>query len=62
MSIPFLPLIVFRKQTRNKDVSDTGNIVDDTSGGCGGEDSFQRQYSKELDLDEGRNSYAINIL
>ena len=46
-------------------MSDTGNIVADSSGlgghlgglvdGMGLEDSFQRIYSKELDLDEGKH-------
>ena len=41
-------------------VSDTGNIVDNNGGNANNnniegnlEDSFQRLYSKELDLDEG---------
>ena len=44
-------------------MSDTGNILADSSGlaghlglgdGIGLEDSFQKIYSKELDLDEGK--------
>ncbi len=42
-------------------VNDTGNIVDTNDGNKGNgivegnmEDSFQRLYSKELDLDEGK--------
>ena len=54
-----------RKPHTKGDLSDTGNIGSDSSGlgghlggmgdGMGLEDSFQRIYSKELDLDEGKH-------
>ena len=60
-----------RKPHKKGDLSDTGNIVADSSGlgghlggigdGMGLEDSFQRIYSKELDLDEGKDS-RFNVL
>jgi len=43
------------------DLSDTGLIADQPSGRGDGpmEDSFQRLYSKELDLDEGKHSFLL---
>lgn len=44
-----------RKAKKGKDLSDTGVVNDHHSNSLGDQqdDSFQRLYSKELDLDEG---------
>lgn len=47
-----------------QDLSDTGIVSDQQALSLneGMEDTFQRMYSKELDLDEGRFSIGVTLV